>query len=505
MPITREFLVFAATVLAWFAYAMAVGQPDMVSPLALAIARTAAFVLSAVVVVRVLGVAVIGLVVEGSWGIRATSLVKLVVYLGLGLLAAALVLNYALSVDIATLLTTSALLTAILGLAMQSTLAGLFAGLAIQLEHQLRPGDAIGIEGAFATVEAMGWRSITLRRRDHSLVMLPNAYLAGREIAIRRPGAAVITEMLLPGPLSVPPAVVADIIEEAVADIPGVCAELPISAQLSGLAAQSGHAEYRLRFFTREMALDDNPLATTARLRIWYAYQRHGIATLQPPPAPDSATPAPLTALRPDHAKAPLDRVIAALAATRRWQGAGAEEHRRLAGEVAVLLYAPAESIRLPRGLDRAVVVVVAGEVCLRGDRQPSVDWLEPPSAATADAGAIASWDAEALLAVESRLGRAIGPYGRLAVRRAARETADLAELYRALAPLIKDAAAREEFLSGAPQQAASDFGPGTVLTLARLPRGQRPPLAAQGQVELLALCDEALSGSRPTASAASA
>ena len=198
------------------------------------------------------------------------------------------------------------------------------------------------------------------------------------------------------------------------------------------------------------------------------------------------------------------------IASSRRWpQRAGGKARarrniRRLAGEVAVLLYAPAESIRLPRGLDRAVVVVVAGEVCLRGDRQPSVDWLEPPSAATADAGAIASWDAEALLAVESRLGRAIGPYGRLAVRRAA-QTADLAELYRALAPLMKDAAAREEFLSGAPQQAASDFGPGTVLTLARLPRGQRPPLAAQGQVELLALCDEALSGSRPTASAASA
>jgi hypothetical protein len=153
------------------------------------------------------------------------------------------------------------------------------------------------------------------------------------------------------------------------------------------------------------------------------------------------------------------------------------------------LLYAPDEPILLPRDLDHAVATLVAGEVRLSSSTPSLPDWIEP--AVTEAHGLSTDWDIETLLEVESQLGHAIGPYARLAVRRAAREAADIATLYRQLAALILDPPTRHEFLSKAPQIAVRDFGPGSAFVVRCEGRGLAAPggpLTARGEVELLVI-----------------
>jgi hypothetical protein len=233
------------------------------------------------------------------------------------------------------------------------------------------------------------------------------------------------------------------------------------------------------------------------RLRVWYAYQRHGIVEPRWPLIPQSSALLPPAALAHLGPEASTAHMASALAGTRRWQRRDGAELERLLRRGRRLLYAPDEPILLPRDLDRSVVTLVAGNVQSSGPLASVPHWIEPPVTQAHDRGPAVDWDLEKLLEVESQLGRAIGPYARLAVRRAARETADLASLYRRLAELIRDPSTRDAFLRHAPQDGMEVFGPGTVFTVRCEGRGLAAPggaLIARGEVELLAIPSDQLS-----------
>src|ERR1700730_10064659 len=123
MAFTGKLVFLTATVLAWFVYAVAGYDPNGANPLVLEVARDVAVVLSAMLVVWFVGIVVVDGVFAGLWGIPSTALRRFVVYLVLGLTAAGLILKYQMDINIAALLTTSALITVVIGLAAQSTLA----------------------------------------------------------------------------------------------------------------------------------------------------------------------------------------------------------------------------------------------------------------------------------------------------------------------------------------------------------------------------------------------
>jgi hypothetical protein len=497
MPVTRELLLLAATALAWFAYAVIVGQTGGAASLPLEATRILALVLSAIVGVRLLGLLVLDVVVERIWGVTATSLVRLVVYALMGALAVALLLKEGLDVNLATLLTTSALLTAIIGLSVQSPLSAFFSGLALQIERQIRIGDIIRVDNRWATVENIGWRSMMARRDDGTAIIVPNTLIGVSALPLRQMGTAMASEFLLPAPLAVPPVLMAEIIGEAISGIAAVSTDHPIGVFLSAMRPAEGLADYGVQFFTRPVTTDERPLAGTVRMRLWYAYQRHAIALPRSSDYPDPPAPAALAALAPDHPQAPVGDIVAALGSARRWQDTGGSERERLARSGRRLLFAPREPIRAPRGLDGSLAVVISGTIRLIGDAPPSLAEIEPPVAENADPGASA-WNADELQPVEAHLGYAIGPFARLAVRRAAAQTANPAELFQRLAPLIEKAADREAFLRNAPDEAVQDFGAGAVLRLRRTRETGLLP-SALDQVELLALPVTAGSGASRT------
>ena len=99
-------------------------------------------------------------------------------------LAVALLALRAIDVEPGSILTTSALLTAVVGLAMQDTLGNLVSGLALQLQRPFDVGDWVEIDGGqqAGRIAEVTWRATTIMTLDHVEVILPNAGLAKASI-----------------------------------------------------------------------------------------------------------------------------------------------------------------------------------------------------------------------------------------------------------------------------------------------------------------------------------
>src|SRR5262249_7384234 len=64
-------------------------------------------------------------------------------------------------------------------LALQDTLANLFAGLHMIIARQIKVGDTIQLEnGQAGLVKDIGWRTTTIKQYSGNLVILPNAKMA---------------------------------------------------------------------------------------------------------------------------------------------------------------------------------------------------------------------------------------------------------------------------------------------------------------------------------------
>jgi small-conductance mechanosensitive channel/CRP-like cAMP-binding protein len=181
--------------------------------------------------------------------------------------------------ELGSLLTTSALLTAVVGLSLQETLGNLFAGLAIQAQRPFRVGDWIQIEGtpdkSIGMVTEINWRATKLLTVDGIEIVVPNALLAKSPLRnYSQPIPASRRGIRVQAPYAMPPHRVETALLEALKGCPGVL-EDPGPMTLVSEFADSG-IEYALFYsideFSRRGAID-----SAVRRRVWYAFQRAGI------------------------------------------------------------------------------------------------------------------------------------------------------------------------------------------------------------------------------------
>jgi small-conductance mechanosensitive channel len=94
-------------------------------------------------------------------------------------LVGALITLATIGVSVAPLLTALGVGGLAVGLALQDTLANLFAGFHILVSRQVRPGDFVKLAtGEEGYVEDVAWRYTTIRRLPNDLIIVPNAQLA---------------------------------------------------------------------------------------------------------------------------------------------------------------------------------------------------------------------------------------------------------------------------------------------------------------------------------------
>jgi small-conductance mechanosensitive channel/CRP-like cAMP-binding protein len=176
------------------------------------------------------------------------------------------------------LLTTSALLTAVIGLSLQDTLGNLFAGLSIQAQSPFEVGDWIQIEPDprfIGQVIEINWRATKILTLEQIELIIPNAALAKSSIRnFTKPTLLSRRTIDVQGPYDVSPRKIEDALLAAAHLVPGVLLEPPPYVHLSKFG-DSG-INYLLCFFIHDFARRDR-IDTAVRQRIWFTFQRAGI------------------------------------------------------------------------------------------------------------------------------------------------------------------------------------------------------------------------------------
>jgi small-conductance mechanosensitive channel/CRP-like cAMP-binding protein len=207
------------------------------------------------------------------WPKILRDVVQAVLYFGVAMVALR-----AVGVEPSSLLTTSALLTAVLGLSMQETLGNLFAGLALQGQQSLNVGDwvrfADGPEG-FGEVIEINWRATHFLTNNQVKIIVPNGVIARAVLRnYSRPTGLIRHDIDVLAPYDVSSERVRAVILEAVPGSRGVLAE-PVPSVIVHQFSDSG-VTYSVRYFIDDYGERD-PIEGGVRQRILYAFKRAGI------------------------------------------------------------------------------------------------------------------------------------------------------------------------------------------------------------------------------------
>jgi len=194
-------------------------------------------------------------------------------------IAAVPILKTQLDIDLTGLLATSAILSVVLGLALQETLGNFFAGLALQLERPYRAGDWISVSDDFGEylgrVVQIAWRATRIVTPRLEEITLPNSLIAKRPLRNYGPGTQPVgVDFDISIAYSVPPNTVRT---EVIAALGEISTVLKTPAPLCRLKAfgDSG-VLYSVRFFVLDF--NDSPVAQDeAHTRLWYRLSRAGI------------------------------------------------------------------------------------------------------------------------------------------------------------------------------------------------------------------------------------
>jgi small-conductance mechanosensitive channel/CRP-like cAMP-binding protein len=188
--------------------------------------------------------------------------------------AVLVVLISVLALPIGGLLATSGVVAIVLGLALQNTLADVFAGIAFGIEAPFNVGDRVSlgdrIEG---TVVLMNWRSIRILTDGDDVAIVPNSVVAKSDIVNRSFPTRVRSAFIeLSCPATSSPEKVIETLLQATLLCPTITSEPVSSAVLT--RAGSPKCRYRVNFSvsdTEHLATTKDQLLRHARRQLYYS------------------------------------------------------------------------------------------------------------------------------------------------------------------------------------------------------------------------------------------
>lgn len=174
-----------------------------------------------------------------------------------------------------TLVVSSTVLSAVLGLALQDVLKNVFAGVALQMEGVLQVGDWLRLDGQDARIIEMTWRSTTLQTNEGHRLIEPNSKISERKLTNFGTGRRAVAFSYQIGlPYDAPPAQCKEILLRAAGGA-ALSADDPAPQAFVHSYGDSSIV-YELRTFTNHpesiSAFRDQVLT-----RVWYELHRGGL------------------------------------------------------------------------------------------------------------------------------------------------------------------------------------------------------------------------------------
>jgi CRP-like cAMP-binding protein len=271
------------------------------------------------------------------------------------------VLISVLALPIGGLLATSGVLAIVLGLALQNTLADVFAGIAFGIEAPFNVGDRISlgdkIEG---TVVQMNWRSIRILTDGDDVAIVPNSVVAKSDIVNRSSPTRVRSAFIeLSCPATSNPERVIDTLQQATLLCPPI---LPVpcpGAVLTRLG--STESRYRVNFSVS----DTEHLSTTKDLLLRHARRQLDYSGLYYPRATQDVRTADEGMGRPFPVLPLLQDIML-------FEGLEAEQLAELAAHVSPRSLEPGEVLFAQGGPEATLFIVVSGILQISQHTEPS-------------------------------------------------------------------------------------------------------------------------------------
>lgn len=197
----------------------------------------------------------------------------------------------ALGVNATGLVTTSAVVTAVLALSLQATLGNVLGGIALQLDKSIAVDDWVQLEnGRQGIVRAIRWRHAVIETRDGDTIVVPNSQLLASSFTLlgRRAGhtqAMRRDAVLFNVDFRWAPSDVTAIVEDALRSSPLECVadSPPPSCVCIDLSSErrNSMAVYSVRFWLTDLAADE-PTRSRVRGRVYAALKRANIPLAVP-------------------------------------------------------------------------------------------------------------------------------------------------------------------------------------------------------------------------------
>jgi small-conductance mechanosensitive channel/CRP-like cAMP-binding protein len=265
--------------------------------------------------------------------------------------AVLVVLISVLELPIGGLLATSGVLAIVLGLALQNTLADVFAGIAFGIEAPFNVGDRVSlgdrIEG---TVVQMNWRSIRILTDGDDVAIVPNSVVAKSDIVNRSSPTRVRSAFIeLSCPAISNPERVIDTLLQSTLLCPTISSEPPSSAVLTRPGSRK--CRYRVNFSvsdTEHLATTKDQLLRHARRQLYYSglyFQRAAQETRSSDLGTGRPSPTSLTLVQ--------DIVL--------FEGLEAEQLAELSAHLTSRFLEPGEVLFAQGGTDATLFIVGSG------------------------------------------------------------------------------------------------------------------------------------------------
>ena len=301
-----------------------------------------------------------------------------------GTVVALIVIGRRAGFSVAGLITTSAVLTAVIGFSLQDTLGNVMGGLSVQLDKSIRVGDwvSLGAGGPAGQVVEIRWRYTALQTRSGDTVIVPNGTLVKSQVTIvgRRIGAPLMTRRQVDFfvDFRTPPTEVIAAVERALRADPVPRMAREPAAQALFIGVRDSYAQYGVRYWLEDLSVDD-PTDSAVRIRIWFALRRAGIPLSIPASSVFLTPETPERAERKAHDE--LARREEALASVDLFRGLPDATRRGLANNLVYMPFAVGEAITREGDRDDGLYMLVTGEAIVRigaGAEQRDVARLGP-------------------------------------------------------------------------------------------------------------------------------
>jgi len=271
--------------------------------------------------------------------------------------------------SVAGLITTSAVLTAVIGFSLQDTLGNVMGGLSVQLDKSIVVGDwiSLGTGQPSGQVVEIRWRYTAIQTRTGDTLIVPNGAIVKSQVTVigRRAGAPPRTRRQVDFfvDFRTPPTEVIGAVERALrADpVPRMAREPAPAALFFGL--RDSYAHYCVRYWLEDLTADE-PTDSAVRIRVWFALRRANISMSIPASSVFVTHETPERADR--KAADEQARRLAALASVDLFSGLPEATRQGLASDLMYTPFAAGEAITREGELDDGLYMLVSGDAIVR-------------------------------------------------------------------------------------------------------------------------------------------